>query len=246
MKKVTMLTLALAGLFLSMQTSALALPQSSVVGTWDITIESPNGKRESQLVIKQDGGKLTGALKSPRGERPLDSVKVEGSDITFVMTANVQGQDMVMTYKGKVEKDSMKGDADFGGMATGSWSAVPHKEGAPAAAAPTTSPAQSSGGAVNVTGAWAATVETQAGSGSPNFTFKQDGENLTGMYKGQFGEAPLTGTVKGADIKFTIKINAQGQDLTVIYTGKIDGKDSMKGTASFGEMGEGTWTAKRK
>ena len=246
MKKVAMLTLALAGLFMSMQTSALALPQSSVVGTWDITIESPNGKRESQLVIKQDGGKLTGALKSPRGERPLDSVKVEGSDITFVMTANVQGQDMVMTYKGKVEKDSMKGDADFGGMATGSWSAVPHKEGAPAAAAPATSPAQSSGGAPNVTGAWAAAVETQAGSGSPSFTFKQDGENLTGMYKGQFGEAPLTGTVKGADIKFTIKINAQGQDLTVVYTGKIDGKDSMKGTASFGEMGEGTWTAKRK
>src|SRR5213078_822756 len=66
----------------------IAQPQASanVVGTWDITIESPQGKRESQLVIKQDGGKLTGAMKSPRGERLLDSVKVEGSDITFVMT----------------------------------------------------------------------------------------------------------------------------------------------------------------
>jgi hypothetical protein len=228
-----------------MQTRGLALPQSSVVGTWDITIESPQGKRESQLVIKQDGGKLTGALKSPRGERPLDSVKLEGNDITFVMTANVQGQDMVFTYKGKVEKDSMKGDADFGGFATGSWSAVPHKEGAPAAAAPSAPAAQPTGGAANVTGAWAFTVETQAGSGSPSFTFKQDGENLTGMYKGQFGEAPLTGTVKGSDIKFTVKVNAQGQDITITYSGKIDG-NSMKGTASFGEMGEGTWTAKRK
>lgn len=246
MKKVTMFTLALAGLVLSMQMRTVASPQSSVVGTWDITIESPQGKRESQLVIKQDGGKLTGAMKSPRGERPLDSVKVEGSDITFVMTANVQGQDMVFTYKGKVEKDSMKGDADFGGFATGSWSAVPHKEGAPGTSAPPASTPQSSGGAMNVTGAWAFTVETQAGSGSPSFTFKQDGETLTGMYKGQFGEAPLTGTVKGNDIKFTIKINAQGQDLTVTYTGKIDGKDNMKGTASFGEMGEGTWTGKRK
>jgi hypothetical protein len=247
MKKVTMLTLILTGLLLSMQTRAVAVPQSSVVGTWDITIESPQGKRESQLVIKQDGGKLTGAMKSPRGERPLDSVKLEGSDITFVMTANVQGQDMVFTYKGKVEKDSMKGDADFGGFATGSWSAVPHKEGAPAAAAPpATSASSAPAGAMNVTGAWAATVETQAGSGSPNFTFKQDGESLSGTYKGQFGEAPLTGSVKGSDIKFTIKINAQGQELTVTYTGKIESKDSMKGTASFGEMGEGTWTAKRK
>lgn len=231
-------------LVLLMGVLSAAAQSASVVGSWDITIESPQGKRESVLVIKQDGGKLSGALKSPRGERPLDSVKVEGNDITFVMTANVQGQDMVMTYKGKVDKDSMKGDADFGGFASGSWSAVPHKEGA----APAPAPAQQAagGGAANITGVWSFAVETQAGSGSPTFTFKQDGENLSGTYKGQFGEAPLTGTVKGADVKFTIKISAQGQDLTVIYTGKIDSKDSMKGTASFGEMGEGTWTGKRK
>lgn len=221
-----------------------AAQSASVVGSWDITIESPQGKRDSMLVIKQDGGKLTGAMKSPRGERPLDSVKVEGNDITFVMTANVQGQDMVFTYKGKIDKDSMKGDADFGGFATGSWSAVPHKEGA--APAPAAAPQAPSGGAANISGVWNFAVETQAGSGSPTFTFKQDGENLSGTYKGQFGEAPLTGTVKGADVKFTVKVNAQGQDLTITYTGKIEGKDSMKGSASFGEMGEGTWTAKRK
>lgn len=231
------------GLVLLMTAMAAAAQSASVVGSWDITIESPQGKRDSVLVIKQDAGKLTGAMKSPRGERPLDSVKLEGSDITFVMTANVQGQDMVFTYKGKVEKDSMKGDADFGGFATGSWSAVPHKEGA--APAPAAAP-QAASGANNISGVWSFAVETQAGSGSPTFTFKQDGDNLTGTYKGQFGEAPLTGTVKGADVKFTVKVNAQGQDLTVIYSGKIDGKDSMKGTASFGEMGEGTWTAKRK
>jgi hypothetical protein len=89
-------------------------------------------------------------------------------------------------------------------------------------------------------------VETSAGSGNPTFTFKQDGETLTGTYKGQFGESPLTGTVKGADIKFTIKINAQGQDLTLEYAGKIESKDSMKGTVKLGELGEGTWTGKRK
>jgi len=219
-----------------------AAQNASVAGSWDITVESPQGKRDSVLVIKQDGGKLTGAMKSPLGERPLDSVKVEGNEITFVRTQNVQGQDMVFTYKGKVEKDSLKGDVDFGGFASGSWSAVPHKEGA-ASSAPATQPA---GGGTNISGVWNFAVETSQGSGSPTFTFKQDGENLTGTYKGQFGEAPLTGTVKGADVKFTVKVDAQGQALTITYAGKIDGKDSMKGTASFGEMGEGTWTGKRK
>ena len=99
---------------------------------------------------------------------------------------------------------------------------------------------------VNVTGEWAFTVETSQGSGTPTFTFKQEGEKLTGNYKGQFGEAPLTGTVKGGEIKFTIKISAQGQELTITYTGKIESKDSMKGTAVLGELGEANWTAKRK
>lgn len=99
---------------------------------------------------------------------------------------------------------------------------------------------------VNVTGEWAFTVETPQGSGTPSFTFKQDGEKLTGNYKGQFGEAPVTGTVKGGEIKFTIKISAQGQELTITYSGKIESKDSMKGTAVLGELGEATWTAKRK
>lgn len=222
--------------------SAALAGQSAGVGTWDFTVETPNGPRTSMLVIKKDGDKLTGALKSPRGERPLDSVSVKGDDITFVMTAQVGGQDMVMTYKGKIGKDSMKGDADFGGMATGTWSAVPHKEDAAAAAPAAPQPA----GATNISGAWSFTVETQAGSGSPSFTFKQEGENLTGTYKGQFGEAPLTGSVKGNDIKFSIKVNAQGQDVTITYSGMIENKDSMKGKVSIAEMGEGTWTAKRK
>jgi hypothetical protein len=242
MKRIFGLTFILTAFLWS---AAHARPQASVAGTWDITIDSPQGQRTSMLVIKKEGDKLTGALKSPRGERPLDSVSVKGDEITFVMTAQVGGQDMVMTYKGKIAKDSMKGDADFGGLATGTWSAVPHKEDA-AAAATSPAPQAATAGAANITGVWNFAVETAQGSGSPTFTFKQEGENLSGTYKGQFGEAPLTGTVKGNDLKFTIKVDAQGQNLTITYSGKIENKDSMKGTAAFGELGEGTWTAKRK
>src|SRR5262245_38159862 len=153
MKRLSYFTCALTVALLA-SFPAAGHPQTgaSAVGRWDITIESPQGSRTSELVIKQEGDKFSGVMKSPRGERPLDSVTVKGNEITFVMKAQVQGQDMVMTYKGKVEKDSMKGDADFGGMATGTWSAVPHKEGA-AAPAPASAPAASSGGA-NITGAW--------------------------------------------------------------------------------------------
>lgn len=225
----------------------------SVVGSWDITIESPQGTRNSLLIIKQDGDKLTGMMKSPRGERPLDSVTVKGSDITLVMTVNAQGQDLVITYKGKVEKDKMSGDADFGGLATGTWSAMPHKEGATATPA-TPAPGSGSGGmgsgggtsADNITGVWNFNVETPAGTGTPVFTLKQEGEKVTGTYKGQLGEAPVTGTVKGNDVMLMIKVSPQGEEITVTYTGKVTGKDTMSGKATFGSLGEGNWTAKKK
>lgn len=97
----------------------------------------------------------------------------------------------------------------------------------------------------DVTGTWKITVETQAGSGSPTVVLKQDGENLTGTYKGQFGEAPLTGTIKGNAIKFSFKVNAQGQDLQIDYAGTVDGK-SMKGTVKLGDFGDGTFTATKE
>jgi hypothetical protein len=98
---------------------------------------------------------------------------------------------------------------------------------------------------VDVTGKWAFNVETSAGAGAPTFTFKQDGEKLTGHYTGTFGEADLTGTVKGAEITFSFTVDAQGNALKETYTGTVD-KDTMKGKLVIEGLGEGTFTAKRQ
>jgi hypothetical protein len=98
---------------------------------------------------------------------------------------------------------------------------------------------------VDVTGKWAFSVETSAGAGAPTFTFKQDGEKLTGHYAGTFGEADLTGTVKGADITFSFTVDAQGNALKETYTGTVD-KDTMKGKVAIEGVGDGTFTAKKQ
>jgi hypothetical protein len=100
---------------------------------------------------------------------------------------------------------------------------------------------------VDVTGKWLFTVQTSAGGGTPTVTLKQDGEKLTGHYSSQqLGEAELTGTVKGPDIKFTFGADVQGAHLDVTYTGTIESKDAMKGTVNLGGLGDGTFTAKRQ
>jgi len=96
----------------------------------------------------------------------------------------------------------------------------------------------------NVTGEWDFMVETQAGSGSPHFSLKQDGANVTGNYKGQLGEAPVTGTLKGNELTLDFKVNAQGTDLAITYVGTVDG-DTIKGKVTLGELGEGTFTGKK-
>lgn len=97
----------------------------------------------------------------------------------------------------------------------------------------------------NVTGTWKLTVETGAGSGNPTFVLKQEGEAVTGTYKGQFGEAPLKGTVKGNEIKITFKVSGQGQELEMEYSGTVEG-NAMKGKVKLGDLGEGTFTGKKE
>jgi hypothetical protein len=100
---------------------------------------------------------------------------------------------------------------------------------------------------VDVTGAWAFEVQTEAGTGTPTVTFKQDGEKLTGHYSSAFlGEAELAGSIKGSAIEFSVSASVQGNAVTLTFAGTVDDASSMKGKVSFAGMGEGTFTGKRK
>ena len=100
---------------------------------------------------------------------------------------------------------------------------------------------------IDVTGTWALEVQTEAGTGTPQVTFKQDGEKLTGMYSSQLlGEVALTGSVKGQAIQFTLAANVQGNALEVVFSGTVDDSASMKGKVTFTGVGEGSFTGKRK
>jgi hypothetical protein len=97
----------------------------------------------------------------------------------------------------------------------------------------------------NISGNWKLTLETPNGAANPSVVLKQDGEKLTGTYKGRFGESPLEGAVNGKEIKFTVKVNAQGQEILLEYAGTVEG-DTMKGKVKFGDMGEADFSGKKE
>lgn len=98
---------------------------------------------------------------------------------------------------------------------------------------------------VDVTGKWILDMQTDAGSGTPTVTLKQEGEKLTGHYTGQLGDTDITGSVKGSEFTFWFAGDAQGQQFKVTYSGTVE-KDTMKGTVDLGGMASGTFTGKKQ
>ena len=99
---------------------------------------------------------------------------------------------------------------------------------------------------VDLTGKWQFSVTTDAGTGTPSVTLKQQGDSLTGHYSSQLlGESELKGTVKDQKFNFTFRTEVQGTAIVVTYTGTIESKDSLKGTVDLGGAASGTFTAKR-
>lgn len=246
--------LSVLGLLFSLD--AFASAQSGTVpggaaGDWEVALNTPGGVRNLKATFKIDGEKLTGAIKGERGDLPIDG-SFKGKEVKFSYTVKYMDTDLLITMTGNLDGDTIKGAVDFGGFAQDEWSA---KRALAAAATPAATTGASSatvpvtnqpksGEKIDITGSWVLQVETQMGSGSPSFTFKQEGEKITGKYKGALGEADLTGTVKGDQVEFSFKISGQIEG-TVTYTGTTDGKE-MKGKTKFAELGEGTFTGKKQ
>lgn len=119
----TTLRVAVATVVLLVSASA-AHAQNAALGTWDLTTVSPEGEFKSVMEVRQEGDKLVAVGKSPQGERAYDSVAVDGTRITLVITISYNGSPMTITYSGKIDGTKIEGEADYGGLATGTFSAA--------------------------------------------------------------------------------------------------------------------------
>lgn len=99
--------------------------------------------------------------------------------------------------------------------------------------------------AADISGQWTATFNTQVGEQHYVYTFKVDGEKLTGTAKSDNGTSEIqNGTVKGDDVSFVENLDYQGQKLTITYTGKVSG-DEIHFTRDVGGFGTEDLVAKR-
>ena len=109
MKRQLVLATILAAIF------ALAALAADISGTWKGTADFQGQTIERTFVFKVDGTKLTGETTSELlGKSTIEDGKIDGDNITFTITANFQGNELKMNYKGKVVGSTIKLTVELG------------------------------------------------------------------------------------------------------------------------------------
>jgi hypothetical protein len=89
---------------------------ADIGGKWKGSAEGPNGAIERTFTFKVDGTTLTGETESEMlGKSVIAEGKVEGDNISFAITASMQGNELKLTYKGKIVGDQIKLTVEFPG-----------------------------------------------------------------------------------------------------------------------------------
>ena len=101
----------------------LGAQAANITGEWAFTVQTDQGGGTPAITFKQDGEKLTGKYVGQLGNADLTGT-LKGNAIHFTFTLDVQGQQAPVTYDGTVEKNTMKGKLDIGGMVNGTFTAT--------------------------------------------------------------------------------------------------------------------------
>ncbi len=99
-----------------------------------------------------------------------------------------------------------------------------------------------SAAAADVSGEWKISLDFLFGDAEHIAVFEQNGDELSGIYKGEFKEGRLRGRMNGNTIEFTGFLKHEASSLSYHYTGTVSG-NTMTGTVEMGEYWSASWKA---
>jgi hypothetical protein len=84
-------------------------------GTWKWSFQRQDGEKiETTLKLKMKDGKLTGhIIGRNNNEVEIKEGKLKNGEISFQVTREFNGQEVTIKYKGKLEKDTIKGKTEI-------------------------------------------------------------------------------------------------------------------------------------
>ena len=79
-------------------------PNAALAGTWNVEIDSGEGKLFGTLELVQNNATLTGLFRSPQGDGKLSSGKVEGRHFEFTVAIGAGAQALDLKFQGDFEE----------------------------------------------------------------------------------------------------------------------------------------------
>jgi hypothetical protein len=96
----------------------------------------------------------------------------------------------------------------------------------------------------SLSGKWTLHYNISGYSGDLDCSFNQNAQEITGTCKSPDGNVSVTGKVDGKDVTLTYKTEYNGDQLTVVYTGKLESPKKFAGSVTVQPMGaDGEFTA---
>lgn len=81
---------------------------ADVTGKWSFEQQGRNGSQTVTINLKADGGNLTGTISGRGGETEISDGKVDGSNVTFNVVREFQGNKFTTKYSGTLSGDELK------------------------------------------------------------------------------------------------------------------------------------------
>ena len=206
--------------------------EAELVGTWKLSVTSPQGTYPSTVVLDNASGKLQGTVTiATSGVLPV-TVEPNDGGVKLSFTVDYQGQAVPVVMTGKVTSGLIKGTVDYmDGAAAGEFEGKKDGAAAPAAGAvPATS---------GVAGNW--TIASSGGTGWA-FELTQDATTVGGFLKNadQGLTLPVKGTLEGDALSLTITGDVSGT-----ITGSLESSGVIKGSYVV-DGNSGSFSATRK
>jgi hypothetical protein len=81
---------------------------ADIDGSWTAQVQGRNGPQTQTLSLKADGGTLKGSIDAGRGPADISNGKIEGSNVSFSVVREFNGNQVTQDYKGTLSGGELK------------------------------------------------------------------------------------------------------------------------------------------
>ena len=197
---------------------------ADILGLWKFSSTRRNGEPlETSLKITRDGDKLKGLYTSPWREHEIPKITLKGNVLSFEYSGETDRGDFHFAYKGKVGRNSIKGNVEYKfGDREGSREFTGKRE------------VKKKNPLAAVLGKWTLQVTRDNGeTRESTIAITSGGGKLQGLYTSRRGEREAKNVqFKDGVLSFELSGETDRGDFRFVYKGKPSG-NTIKGKVEF-------------